>query len=105
MASPNFSRERFLLRLVAWILGVQFSIFILAGVACTFGYYAKTRLLRNTTETIDVCPAAIQEIRTAAGESLAVLLALLGGGALAASEIQRRDEAIRKDERDPLDPP
>jgi hypothetical protein len=44
-----------------------------------------------------------QEIRTAAGESLAVLLALLGGSALAASEIQRRDEDVRRDE--PPNPP
>ena len=109
MASPNFNRERFLLQLVAWILGVQFGIFILAGAACTFGYYTKTKLLKSSSDSIEICPNATAEIRTAAGESLGVLLALLGGGALAANEIQRRNEAIDKEgpekPRDPLDPP
>jgi hypothetical protein len=100
---PQFNRERFLLRLVAWILAVQFGIFIIAGFACSYGYYVKTRFVQTTADELIACPHAIEQIRAAAGESLAVLLALLGGSALAASEIQRRSQAIDRD--NPKEPP
>jgi len=88
--TPHFNRERFLLRCVAWIIGVQFSILILAAFACSYGYFMKVRMLSNMDQEATACPAMIDRIRQSAQESLAVLLALLGGGSLAASEINRR---------------
>jgi hypothetical protein len=101
---PHFSRERFLLRCVAWIIGVQFGVFILAAGACTYGYYLKARLVIKAEEQATVCPGMIERIRQSATDSLAVLLALLGGGTIALNEAERR----RRDdprEGDRLPPP
>jgi predicted Kef-type K+ transport protein len=93
---PIYSRERFLLRCVAWIIGVQFGVLILYGVSCSYGYFKKINLIHSSEERASACPDALPQIRQSAAESLGVLLALLGGGALAADELRRarkgRDE-------------
>jgi hypothetical protein len=78
--------------MVAGILSVQFGLLVLAGVICGWGFLQE----RNEQRRGEVCPQILTQIRDSAGESLAVLLALLGGGTIAASEIQRR-----RDENDP----
>jgi hypothetical protein len=85
-----FNREKFLLYLVAWIIGVQFGLFILAGLACTYGYAVKIAKITSPTDQPVTCPRILEEIKSAAGESLAVLLALLGGGTIAVGEYHRR---------------
>jgi hypothetical protein len=85
-----FSRERFLLLLVAWILGVQFSLLILAGLICGYGQYLKFSKIGTGVEVPTACPTILDKIKESAGESLAVLLALLGGGTVAVGEYQRR---------------
>jgi hypothetical protein len=78
--------------MVAGILSVQFGLLVLAGVICGYGFLME----RNQERRGEVCPQILSQIRDSAGESLAVLLALLGGGTIAASEINRR-----RDENDP----
>jgi hypothetical protein len=86
-----FNRERFLLLLVAWILGVQFGLLILAGAVCGYGEISRFRQARVTnTPVAPACPTILEKIKESAGESLAVLLALLGGGTVAVGEYQRR---------------
>ena len=86
-----FNRERFLLLLVAWVLGVQFGLLILAGLACTYGQMLKfSRFTATDPPTPIACPTILERIKESAGESLAVLLALLGGGTIAVGEYQRR---------------
>lgn len=102
MPNPNFNREKFLLHLVGWILGVQFGLFILAGAACTYGYAVKVAKITNPTDTPVTCPRILEEIKSAAGESLAVLLALLGGGTLAIGEINRRKPPDPPDDKENL---
>jgi hypothetical protein len=88
--SKPFNRERFLLLLVAWILGVQFSLLILAGVICGYGQYRNFSLPTRDEPLPPACPGILEKIKESAAESLAVLLALLGGGAVAVGEYQRR---------------
>ncbi len=86
-----FNREKFLLLLVAWILGVQFSLLILAGLMCSYGQFIKfTRFQAGADPAPVACPTILDKIKESAGESLAVLLALLGGGTIAVGEYQRR---------------
>lgn len=85
-----FNREKFLLLLVAWVLGVQFGLLILAGLFCSYGYVVKLNKITSSADTPMVCPGILEKIKESAGESLAVLLALLGGGTIAVSEYQRR---------------
>jgi hypothetical protein len=85
-----FNREKFLLLLVAWILGVQFGLLILAGFMCSYGYLAKLQKITSSTDMPQVCPGILDKIKESAAESLAVLLALLGGGTIAVGEYQRR---------------
>jgi hypothetical protein len=95
-----FNRERFLLYLVAWILGVQFSLLILAGLICGYGQLRNFQH-RGADEAIPAaCPAILEKIKESAAESLAVLLALLGGGTIAVGEYQRRHPP-GDDPRDP----
>jgi len=100
----HFNRERFLLRCVAWIIGVQFGVFILAAGACTYAYYLKARLIIKADQQATVCPGMVERIRQSAGESLAVLLALLGGGTIALNEAERRRQDDPR-EGDRLPPP
>jgi hypothetical protein len=86
----TFDRERFLLWCVAWILGVQFGLLIIAGVACSYGYYVKTGKVQTHSDQVVACPGILDKIKESAAESLAVLLALLGGGAMAMNEYQKR---------------
>jgi hypothetical protein len=100
----HFNRERFLLRCVAWIIGVQFSILILAAFACSYGYFLKARLVIKADQQATVCPGMIDRIRQSATDSLAVLLALLGGGTIALNEAERRQKLDPR-EGDRLPPP
>lgn len=86
----QFNRERFLLRIVAAIIGVQFGVFILAAVVCAYGYTVKLGKVTSVEDRPEVCPKVFDDIKAAAGDGLAVLLALLGGGTLAVGEYQRR---------------
>jgi hypothetical protein len=97
---PPFNREKFLLWCIGWILGVQFGIFILAGLMCSYGYLVKANKISTVQDELKVCPDIADKIQNAAGESLAVLLALLGGGAMVASDYQRRVQS-----RPPAAPP
>jgi hypothetical protein len=104
-----FNRERFLLLLVAWVLGVQFSLLILAGLICGYGQYHKFATHEPGGEPLPpACPTILDKIKESAGESLAVLLALLGGGTIAVGEYQRRhppeEPGPRFDPRDPRNP-
>ena len=86
-----FNRERFLLLLVAWVLGVQFGLLILAGLMCSYGQFIKFSRIQSADLPVPVaCPTILDKIKESAGESLAVLLALLGGGTIAVGEYQRR---------------
>jgi hypothetical protein len=100
-----FNREKFLLLLVAWILGVQFSLLILAGFICGYGQYMKFSKFQPGLDIPGACPTILDKIKESAGESLAVLLALLGGGTIAVGEYQRRhppeEPGPRLDPRDP----
>lgn len=92
-----FNREKFLLLLVAWILGVQFSLLILAGLMCSYGQFIKfTRFQAGADPAPVACPTILDKIKESAGESLAVLLALLGGGTVAVGEYQRRHPPQRQ---------
>jgi hypothetical protein len=102
--APHFNRERFLLRCVAWIIGVQFGVFILAAGICSYGYFLKARLVIKPDQEATVCPGMVDRIRQSAGESLAVLLALLGGGTIALNEAERRRQGDPR-EGDRLPPP
>jgi hypothetical protein len=97
----QFNRERFLLRCVAWIIGVQFGLFILAGLACAYGYAVKLGKVTSYADQPVTCPRILEEIKSATADSLAVLLALLGGGALAVGEYQRRHPPERPQARLP----
>jgi len=100
----SFNRERFLLYCVAWIIGVQFTLFILAGVACSYGFTVKLRKVVNSTDTVSMCPGVFELVHDSAGESLGVLLALLGGGTIAMGEYQRRHPPERPQAPPALDP-
>jgi len=97
---PYYNRERFLLRLVAWIIGVQFSFYIVGTLACTEIARVKLNLLMNqSNKPADPAPFCVQlpdKLQNSVDQGLAVLLALLGGGALALSE---RREQPRQDPR------
>lgn len=99
---PPFNRERFLLWCVAWILGVQFGLFVVAGLACTYGYTVKLNKITSAQDALVACPAIVESIKTAANDGLAILLALLGGGAMAMGEYQRRHPP--EEPGPPLDP-
>lgn len=88
--SKPFNRERFLLLLVAWVLGVQFGLLIMAGVVCGYGQYRNFDRQGKDEALPPACPGILEKIKDSAAESLAVLLALLGGGTVAVSEYQRR---------------
>jgi hypothetical protein len=90
----HFNRERFLLRCIAWIIGVQFGIYILGAIACvriSEGRLKFLQELRGSPANLSptVCPVLADKIQDSANQGLAVLLALLGGGALAADELRR----------------
>lgn len=89
---PPFNREKFLLYLVAWILGVQFGILILAGFVCGYGQYLNFSRTGKDEIMPAACPGILAKVKDSAAESLAVLLALLGGGTVAVSEYQRRQD-------------
>jgi hypothetical protein len=97
---PYFNRERFLLRLVAWIIGVQFSFYIVGTLACTEIARVKLNLLINQSNKQEgpapFCVQLPDKLQNSVDQGLAVLLALLGGGALALSE---RREQPRQDPR------
>jgi hypothetical protein len=99
--APIFIRERFLLRLVAWLLGVHFSILGLAAVACAWAYIHKVAMLKDPGQEATTCPKVLVNLQDATNQGLAVLLALLGGGALAIDE-QRR--AKKEEDHAPADP-
>jgi hypothetical protein len=100
-----FNRERFLLYCVGFIIFVQFSLLILAGMICGYGQYMKFSKFQPGLEIPGACPSILDKIKESAAESLAVLLALLGGGTIAVGEYQRRhppeDPGPRFDPRDP----
>jgi hypothetical protein len=100
-----FDRERFLLYLVAWIIGVQFGILILAGFVCGYGQYLNFNRAGKDETMPAACPGILAKVKDSAAESLAVLLALLGGGTIAVGEYQRRhppeEPGPRLDPRDP----
>jgi hypothetical protein len=89
-----FNRERFLLRCVAWIIGVQFGFFIAATVHCAAIVRSREALVAAGKPVIPgsgFCDVLPDKLQGSADQGLAVLLALLGGGALALSERPRQD--------------
>jgi hypothetical protein len=99
--APHFNRERFLLRLVAWILMVQFAVWGAVGLSCAFLLLYKQAVMKVSEPTCDKAGAGFQK---AVDGSLSILLALLGGGALAVDEMKRRKENDPR-EGDRLPPP
>jgi hypothetical protein len=96
---PYYNRERFLLRCVAWIIGVQFGFYIVATGVCGEITRVKLRILNNTgKEPVSVvfCAALPDKLQNSVDQGLAILLALLGGSALAASD---RRQSPRSDPR------
>ncbi|MGB7563816.1 MAG: hypothetical protein WBM08_03590, partial [Prochlorococcaceae cyanobacterium] len=106
-ARHHFNRERFLLRCVAWIIGVQFILYLLGVISCIRITETRLSLLREsdgplpTREIKTVCLSLPDKLQEASTQGMAVLLALLGGGALALEEARR--SAARKPE-DPRRP-
>jgi hypothetical protein len=100
---PPFNRERFLLYCVAWIIGVQYAIFIMGGVMCSYltSIIIKAEVAGNPKppRSLPFCLNLSDKMHESAAASLSVLLALLGGGAVAVGEYQRRQGG-----RDPRDP-
>lgn len=92
MAPPEFNREKFLLHLVAWILLVQFGIFVIAAGICSVGFYKKLQLLTTPQDEIPICPKVLESLHDSVAQASGILLALLGGGAVAANEINRRQK-------------
>jgi len=92
---PYFNRERFLLRLVAYILMIQFGVWGVVGMGCAFVFLYKSTIAKVYDPT---CQRAGIGFQNAVDSGLSVLLALLGGGALAADEIKRRKESQNDDE-------
>jgi hypothetical protein len=90
VASPEFNREKFLLHLVAWVLLVQFGIFVVASGICSVGFYKKLQLLSSASEEIPLCPRVLESLHESVSQASGILLALLGGGAVAANEINNR---------------
>jgi hypothetical protein len=84
---PVFIRERFLLRCVAWILFIQFGVWGIVGLTCAGVFFQ--RATRVAGPYGPVCLETQKNFGNAAESSLAILLALLGGGALAATELRR----------------
>lgn len=111
---PPFNRERFLLFCVAWIIGVQYGVFILAAGSCAYltSIIVKTKLGPSVPWTngagLPYCGKLPDDMKASAEGSLAVLLALLGGGTIAVAEYQRRqppeEPGPRLDPRDPRNP-
>ena len=86
----HFNRERFLLRCVAYVLFIQFGVWGIVGLTCAGVFFWRaTKILGPYSP---VCMQTQTNFQKAADSSLSVLLALLGGGALAAGEIQRKRE-------------
>jgi hypothetical protein len=90
MARPPFDRERFLLYCVGFILLVQFGIFVIAAGICSVGFYKKLQLLSSAHEEVPICPKVLESLHDSVAQASGILLALLGGGAVATNEIQRR---------------
>lgn len=95
----GFNRERFLLRCVAWILGVQFGVWGLVGLTCAGVFFYRSTYVPGPYQP--VCVGTQVNFQKAAESSLSILLALLGGGALAADEMRR---AKREEENEPESP-
>lgn len=101
----NFNRERFLLRCVAWIIGVQFGIYIIGSIACVRIAEVRLRVYEvlkssPTRQNQTICLSLPDKIQDSANQGLAVLLALLGGGALVGDELKKRRENKPPDEKD-----
>lgn len=97
---PNFNRERFLLRCVAFILFVQFAVWGVFSVSCVVVFLYKATIVRDNSP---VCEKIGIGFQNATESSLSVLLALLGGGALAADELKRTRKG--RDDQPPNDQP
>jgi hypothetical protein len=97
-----YSRERFILRCVAWIIGVQFGFYIIATGVCGEITRVKLMILREKgTEPLAVpfCAGLPDKLQNSVDQGLAVLLALLGGSALMAADNTRSDR--RRERMDP----
>ena len=85
----EFHRERFLLRLVAAVVVTPLALYGIGAIACSAKY-----AISGTSGTA-TCVVLQQNLGRSTETALSVLLALLGGGALAvdAANQRRREEA------------
>jgi hypothetical protein len=87
---------------------VQFSFYILATLHCAEvvryrrGLFAVGKATSVPPQPF--CEILPDKLQNSADQGLAVLLALLGGGTLAASEIQRRRSQSGNKENDDMEP-
>ena len=100
----GYNRERFLLRCVAWIIGVQFMFYIAASVVCAdITHLRADRVGKGMVvgEPSKFCNELADKLQNSVEQGLAVLLALLGGGALALSEGMPKERPETRKRVDP----
>ena len=90
-----FNRERFLLVLLSSIFAYQASIF-------AYGVWTCTQVMPKTSIS-QVCPDLRRTYTETFSVQIATVLALLGGGAVAAGVSRRADN--KPDEKDPPENP
>jgi hypothetical protein len=75
----KFNRERFLLRCIAWVLGVHFGLWGIVGLSCVRVWYVTA--LDPKRPAIS-CPQMIRAYRDSSEGILLILVALLTGGGI-----------------------
>ena len=75
----GFDRERFVLQLLAAVIGCQLTIFALAAGIC--GHRAL-----SARPIGQICPGTLERLQQGIDSTLNLLLALLGGAALASRQ-------------------
>jgi hypothetical protein len=75
----NFNRDRFLLRCVAWVLGVHFGLWGIVGLSCVRIWHITA--LDKDLPTIS-CPQLVKAYQDSSKGVLLILVALLAGGGI-----------------------
>lgn len=88
----EFNRERFLLRLIAAAVIAPLALYGIGAIACSVKYTISGSASQGA------CQPLQQNLNRSTEMALSILLALLGGGALAVDAASNRPERKREDE-------